>query len=838
MKRTAITCLLAALMLAILVPAYAQLSEDFGTSSAAWPLPNWSQLTGFYGTAPVAGTQWYQDDWLNNAAIPNKCAKLNIYGTLRNGWLITPPVAIPETGYELKFNLGFVIWNSNISPIAGQQPDDRFMILMSNSPGMTNPTILREYNNSGSPYVLDNIPAAGSTVIIPLGNITGTKYFAFYGESTVLNGDNDLMIDNLLIRPFPTDPSFHYTPSSIDFGTVMQNIPIPVQNLCITNTDAGTLHLSASDFSITGPDAPLFSFDPIGLPAALTVDQSVIIPISFAPDSPGSKSATLQIVNTQTRTTYQIPLSGTVLPLGEVLVGHGSEDLHLPIYPYFGFSYAQSIYLQSELNISDNRITSLSYYWNGASNAPASNSWTILMAHTPNSEFAGTFAWTPCSQMAMVFSGEVSLPASPGWITIPLDNPFPYNNVDNLLIAIDENEVGYDTSEEYFFCTSSSANRSLRYYSDSTNPDPASPPLGNLVEGFPNLMLTFAPNPSGPPQAVTLQNPAPGTVGMPIEGFDLRWTPASSGGIPTSYRVYLADSAAGITSQHFWETSEQCFNPVSAGQMVFGYGERWYWTVEAINAEGSAILLPPAWFEIEPLISSFPYSVDFEAHANNTLPVGWKRTSLSQGWKTGSNLSSDYFIIPPHSIYAAANDDAAGADQDGSLDLLRMPRLDFSQTPGSPMLSFVSFYPGSYSQLASVEASTDGSTWTTVHSLAPHSVWTPLTVDLSAFDGLNPVFIRFHSNDSGVWASGWAIDNVCISFHGLEAPELSVQIVAGALQLSWNPVDGATSYRVEASPTPLQEDTWTLLTTTTSQSYTYSGTMSPLFFRVSAAATR
>lgn len=336
-KRLTFVLLLAALLVAA-QPLFAQLDEDFGSSSSDWPVPQWTQLTGLLGSTPASGAQWFQDDWLNLANSTNKSAKINIYGSSRNGWLVTAPVAIPEAGYELKFNLGFVIWNGSTSPAQGAQPDDRFMILMSNSPGMTNPTILREYNNSGSPYVLDNIPAAGSTVIIPLGNITGTKYFAFYGESTVLNGDNDLMIDNLLIRPFPTDPSFHYTPSSIDFGTVMQNIPVPAQNLCITNTDAGTLHLSASDFSITGPDAPLFSFDPIDLPAALTVDQSVIIPISFAPDSPGSKSATLQIVNTQTRTTYQIPLSGTVLPLGEVLVGHGSEDLHLPIYPYFGYT--------------------------------------------------------------------------------------------------------------------------------------------------------------------------------------------------------------------------------------------------------------------------------------------------------------------------------------------------------------------------------------------------------------------------------------------------------------------------------------------------------------------
>ena len=73
---------------------------DFGTLSTDWPVLNWSQLSGLLGGALTTGTQWFQDDFGNVTTPANKSAKINIYGTSRYGWLITPPIAIPDTGYD------------------------------------------------------------------------------------------------------------------------------------------------------------------------------------------------------------------------------------------------------------------------------------------------------------------------------------------------------------------------------------------------------------------------------------------------------------------------------------------------------------------------------------------------------------------------------------------------------------------------------------------------------------------------------------------------------------------------------------------------------------------
>ncbi|NLN35305.1 MAG: hypothetical protein GX157_04815, partial [Candidatus Cloacimonetes bacterium] len=176
---------------------------DFGTVSGDWPVANWSQMSGLYPNPTGTSTQWFRDEWLNGAT-GNNAAKINIYGTSRNGWLVTPPIDIPEDGYELRFDLGLTDYG-NSSPIedpAGQL-DDKFMVLMATNPNMTDAVVLAEWNNAGSDRVFNAIPNTGTEVIFPLEGITGTRFFAFYGESTVSGGDNDLFVDNVLVREVP-----------------------------------------------------------------------------------------------------------------------------------------------------------------------------------------------------------------------------------------------------------------------------------------------------------------------------------------------------------------------------------------------------------------------------------------------------------------------------------------------------------------------------------------------------------------------------------------------------------------------------------------------------------
>ena len=182
-----------------------------------------------------------------------------------------------------------------------------------------------------------------------------------------------------------------------------------------------------------------------------------------------------------------------------VQIGDGTAQNMIPVYPFYGYNYTQSIFLQSEINIPNQRIESIAYYWNGAGVGTNTSDWVVYMGHVQRNQFNDNTDWVPVGEMVQVFNGHLDIPAVAGWIEIELDFPFVYNNTDNLVIAVDENTPAYDGSGQYFYSTPTTGqNRSMRYYNDSTNPDPASPPNGTLVAAYPNILMQFGDLPTAP----------------------------------------------------------------------------------------------------------------------------------------------------------------------------------------------------------------------------------------------------------------------------------------------------------------------------------------------------
>ena len=175
------------------------LTEEFGTSIPT----GWMNRTGLLsnvmnGTAFSTTSQWAFGS--NNGVFDNH-ARINIYGTTRNGWLISPEIVLPD-GAALNFDLALTAY-SGTGAASGTCDDDRFVVLAYANDQWN---ILREWNNSGSDYVYNDIPLAGENINIDLSAYAGQAVqIAFYGESTVTgNGDNNLHIDNLAIgTPVP-----------------------------------------------------------------------------------------------------------------------------------------------------------------------------------------------------------------------------------------------------------------------------------------------------------------------------------------------------------------------------------------------------------------------------------------------------------------------------------------------------------------------------------------------------------------------------------------------------------------------------------------------------------
>ncbi|MBP5400026.1 MAG: fibronectin type III domain-containing protein, partial [Bacteroidales bacterium] len=168
--------------------------EPFNNSGISW---SWDQYSGLVDDVLAGTTELtYSSVWgTSSNALGAYSAKINIYGDERMGWLVTPETTLP-TDAALTFDLALTSYNSsNAASTTGN--DDRFVVLAYADGHWTK---LREWNNSGSSYVFNDIATTGENVFIDL-SAYGNKNvkIAFYGESTQYNGDNDLHIDNVTL---------------------------------------------------------------------------------------------------------------------------------------------------------------------------------------------------------------------------------------------------------------------------------------------------------------------------------------------------------------------------------------------------------------------------------------------------------------------------------------------------------------------------------------------------------------------------------------------------------------------------------------------------------------
>ena len=179
------------------------LSEGFGTSIPT----DWENKIGLLsdvmnGTATLStGSQW--SFGTGNGVFDNH-ARINIYGqdySERKGWLITKAIDVTD-GTVLSFDLALTGYSGNNVPAPQTSgTDDRFVVLVTTDNEATWES-LREWNNSGSAYVYNNIAntATGENVVLDLSNYKGNSVkIAFYGESTTSNADNYLHIDNVMV---------------------------------------------------------------------------------------------------------------------------------------------------------------------------------------------------------------------------------------------------------------------------------------------------------------------------------------------------------------------------------------------------------------------------------------------------------------------------------------------------------------------------------------------------------------------------------------------------------------------------------------------------------------
>ena len=167
----------------------------------------WERFEGLASSVFTGGTLTpTTSGWIftNSNVFPLGHPKVNVYYTDCKYWLVSPSIDLSQlTDPALTFNLALTDYNAS-SPIEtpGDQADDKFMVIISTDGGATwsaaNATVWD--NTSTGNYSYDAISNTGDEIVIPLSQYAGqTVRIAFYCESTISGGDNDLHIADVAV---------------------------------------------------------------------------------------------------------------------------------------------------------------------------------------------------------------------------------------------------------------------------------------------------------------------------------------------------------------------------------------------------------------------------------------------------------------------------------------------------------------------------------------------------------------------------------------------------------------------------------------------------------------
>ena len=186
----------------------------------------WDRYSGAVSSVFTGGTLTPSSlGWVltSEQAFGQQHIRLNIYGTDRYFWLVTPDIDLSSlTNPAVIFDLALTAYSGGGAITPGNQSDDEFMVIVSTDHGVTwseaNATV---WNNTGTgDYTYDDISTTGEEVALSLAQYAGqTVRIAFYGGSTTSNGDNNLHIDNVAVNEMPTCPK----PTQVSVSQVTSN---------------------------------------------------------------------------------------------------------------------------------------------------------------------------------------------------------------------------------------------------------------------------------------------------------------------------------------------------------------------------------------------------------------------------------------------------------------------------------------------------------------------------------------------------------------------------------------------------------------------------------------
>lgn len=240
----------------------------------------------------------------------------------------------------------------------------------------------------------------------------------------------------------------------------------------------------------------------------------------------------------------------------QIKLGAGSTDPgNAPVNSGFAFSYSQQIYTKQEINAdAAGNITGLKFYLTPSANPSYLSNWVVYLGHTTKNSLDYQIGWISVGEMTQVYSGTVT--NVNGVAEVTFSTPFPYDNVRNLVVAVDEN--GFNSNSNNPFFVYNTMEQALYTESNTANPDPANPPIGHFLPYKPVVSLMgLVPNLL--PDCPIISYPANNASNVPVLPT-FTWAAVQGA---TSYKVSVGTTPGGTDIVNQQSVTTTNFTPSS-----------------------------------------------------------------------------------------------------------------------------------------------------------------------------------------------------------------------------------------------------------------------------------
>ncbi|MDM1554322.1 fibronectin type III domain-containing protein [Chryseobacterium indologenes] len=225
-----------------------------------------------------------------------------------------------------------------------------------------------------------------------------------------------------------------------------------------------------------------------------------------------------------------------------ITIGTGTSTQKYPLGATWGFERSASIYTAAEIGTAG---SILSLGWNSTSSSNIGMPVKIYIKPVGTTTAMTVQNWNALTTGAtLLYSGNVGLIPT-GWYTIPLQLPYTYNGIDNLMVLVETNYGGSGSFATGAKLTYSNVTAGHLYIEQDTTPPTTK--NGTVTNNRPNIQMTF-----GTPPACLPMPPGGSLSTGTVTATDavINWTayvPAPAAGYEIFYNTTNVPPVAGST---------------------------------------------------------------------------------------------------------------------------------------------------------------------------------------------------------------------------------------------------------------------------------------------------